>query len=124
MIDKVNVNFVQGDIFKDNIIGNYDNIFLSNLSSYYDLPEMRDLFDKMLLNLNDDGQIMIAYLYDASIDSDDYMEGEAEIYNIPKVIETFPSDINFSSFIGTGGLRYATYKIRDSVITYRKVKKK
>ena len=37
IIDKVNVKFVQGDIFKDEIIGTFDNILLSNLSSYYSL---------------------------------------------------------------------------------------
>lgn len=123
-VDKANVNFVQGDIFADKVIGNFDNIFLSNLSSYYSLAQIRSLYDKMLPHLNDDGQMMIAYLYETTLYSDDYMEGEAEIYNIPKVIKTFPQDIEFNSFLGVRGISLNTHKIRDSVITYRKVKKK
>ena len=123
-IDNANVNFIQGDIFRNEITGHFDNIFLSNLSSYYSLAQIRSLYDKMLLHLNDDGKIMIAYLYETTMYSDDYMEGEAEIYNIPKVIKTFPSDIEFNSFLGVRGIALNTYKLRDSIITYTKVKKK
>ena len=123
-LNKNNVDFVCGDIFKDQIRGNYDNIFLSNLSTYCKLDELKGLFNKMLLNLNDDGKIMIAYLYETDIHSDDYMDGEAEIYNLPKVFETFPKDINFITFIGVRGIRFKSGRLRDSIITYRKVKKK
>ena len=119
----VHVNFIQGDIFNDEITGTYDNIILSNLSSYYGLDKMRKLFDKMLESLNENGKMMIAYLYETTLYSDDYMEGEAEIYNIPKVIKAFPSDIEFNSFVGVRGLSFKSGRLRDSVITYQKVKK-
>ena len=46
-----------------------------------------------------------------------------EIYNIPKVIKMFPKDIVFNSFIGVRGLLFKSNRIRDNVITYKKVKK-
>jgi len=124
--DKFNaadIKFISGDIFNDNIDGSFDNVFLSNLGSYYNLVEIRNLFDKILVNLNDDGRMMIAYLYETDLLSDDYMEGEAEIYNIPKVLKMFPKDIVFDSFIGVRGLLFKSNRIRDNVITYKKVKK-
>lgn len=123
-INTANVKFIQGDIFKYEIKDTFDNIFLSNLSSYYSLAKIRELFDKMLLNLNDNGKMLLAYLYETTIDDEDYMDGEAEIYNIPKVLKTFPREIEFNSFIGGRGLLFKSSKLRDSVITYRKVKKK
>lgn len=124
IIDKVNIKFVQGDIFKDKITGTFDNVFLSNLSSYYSLSEIRGLFDKMQLNLNDNGKMLIAYLYDTTIYSDDYMDGEAEIYDIPRVIKSFPPTIQFNSFDDIKGLILPINRLKDSVITYKKVKKK
>ena len=122
-INDANVRFTQGDIFNDQITGNYDNIILSNLSSYYSLSKIKELFDKMLNNLNENGRMMIAYLYETDQYSEDYMEGEAEIYNIPKVLEILPKDINFDTFVGVRGLLFKSSRLRDSVITYRKVKK-
>lgn len=78
----------------------------------------------MLLKLNNNGKMMIAYLYNTTLYSDDYMEGEAEIYNIPVVIKTFPQDVKFNSFDNIKTLVLATHKLEDSVITYKKVKKK
>ena len=122
-ITEANVKFINGDIFTDKINGSFDNIFLSNLSSYYSLEQIKNLFDKMLLNLNDDGRILIAYLYETDLYSDDYMEGEAEIYNIPKTLQALPKNIDFDSFIGVRGLLFKSNRLRDSVITYKKVKK-
>ncbi len=119
-IDKANVKIVNGNIFDDEINGTYDNVFLSNLSTYHSLKDMRKLFDKMLEHLNN--QMLVAYLYSTDKDSD-YMEGEPEIYNLPEVFKTFPKEAEFISFISARSFLFPNYVLKDSVITYKKVKK-
>lgn len=122
-LENANIDFIQGDIFKDEILGTYDNIFLSNLATYYKLKQINELFLKMLDHLNEEGRMLLAYLYEFDLYHDDYMDGEVEIYNLAKVFQTFPKDIVFDSFIGVRGLTLKTNRIKDSIITYKKVKK-
>ena len=122
-LENAHIDFIQGDIFNSEITGNYDNIFLSNLATYYKLEQINKLFLKMLAHLNDEGRILIAYLYETDMFHDDYMEGEPEIYNLFKDFQTFPKGTTLNSFIGVRGFTLKTNRIKDSVITYKKVKK-
>ena len=121
-INDVEVKFKNGDIFDFELDKSYDNIFLSNIACYNDVLKMRELFDKLLSYLNDYGRILITYLYQTVIDSK-YNKEWAPIYDIENTLSLFPDDIDFSSFIGIKGIRHNTEKIKDSVITYKKVKK-
>ena len=122
-LDNVQINFEHGDIFTSSITGSFDNILLSNIAAYNKLDKMLMLFNMMVPLLNDDGKMLLAYLYETDLYSSDYMEEEPEIYDIPKVLKTFPKDITFNSFIGVRGLSFKSSRLRDSIITYKKVKK-
>ena len=123
IIDNTNIEFVRGDIFTSEITKKYDNIFLSNLACYHSLANIKELFLKMHDHLNDEGKMLLAYLYETTEYSDDYMSGEPEIYDIPRVKRTFPKEIVFDSFLGVSGIRNKMDDFKDSVITYKKVKK-
>ena len=118
----IKINFKIGDIFDVGLTKFYDNIFLSNIGSYNDLAKMKELFDSLLPYLNDDGRILIAYLYQTVIDSG-YDDDWAPIYNVKDTLSLFSNDVEFSSFIGPRGILHDDEKIKDSVITYKKVKK-
>ena len=121
-IDDASVKFMYGDIFETTINGNYDNIFLSNIATRNGLAKMQMLFSKMEKLLNDDGKILIAYLYDISVNSIDYAKGEPEIYDLPKTLKEFPY-AKLDSFIGANGIHFRDGKMKDSILTYKKVKK-
>lgn len=122
IVEDADVKFVYDNLFS---IGNehkYDNIFLSNVAAYYKLADFKDMFDIMDNVLADDGKMLVAYLYDTDVNYE-YTRGEDEIYNLPLVYEMFPKDLKLSTFVGNNGLRLRDGKMRDSVLTYKKVKK-
>ena len=117
-----NVKFIYDNIFNIDEMTNYDNIFLSNIAAYYKLEEFKYLFDKCTNLLNDNGKMLVSYLYDTDLDSE-YTPGEDEIYNLPKVFEMLAKEIEITSFAGNSGLRFNDKRSRDSVLTYKKSKK-
>lgn len=118
----INVKFINGDIFKYNIPFIYDNIFLSNLGTCYSFEEFIALVNKMVNVLNYDGRMLISYLYDTD-DNNNYMEGEAKIYDLVNSLKKFPVGSYVYSFIGHHGLLFKDSKMKDSIITYKKLKK-
>ena len=80
------------------------------------------MFYKMYDRLNDNGDMLVSYLYDTTIDSD-YLPGEDEIYDLRRVFSTFPKELELYSFIGNNGYTMNTPRMKDSVLTYKKVKK-
>ncbi len=121
-ISDVDISFIYDNIFNiDNTI-KYDNIFLSNIAAYYKLTDFKYLFDECVKVLNEDGKMLVSYLYDTDIDSE-YTPGEDEIYNLPKVYNLLSEDIELTTFIGNNGLRFHDRRSSDSVLTYKKSKK-
>ena len=121
-INNAEVNFIYDNIFniKDDI--KYDNIWLSNIATYYKLNDIKYLFDRCYNALNDNGKVLISYLYDMDLEYE-YTPKEDEIYNLKAAYETISSDIKYSEFIGNTGLRMNNRSSIDGVITYKKVKK-
>ena len=121
-IDNVSVKFIYGDIFNDTIDGCFDNIFLSNLATYYSLDKMKVLFNKMENALRDNGKMLIAYLYQTDINSMDYAHGEPEIYDLPRTFKVFPQ-AKLNSFVISKMVPFRDSKMKGSILTYKKVKK-
>ena len=114
------INFIQGDIFKDNIDGIYDNINLSNVVTCYEMDKFMDLFWKMEALLNLDGKMLAGYLYDTE---EGIYTDEHGIYNISESLKRFPEGTKIEDIMGVNGYVVGSTKDRDSVITYKKVKK-
>jgi len=72
-VREITFKYVHGDLFKDKVEGHFDNIWLSNLCTYHNVYKMYDLVLKLAENLNIDGRMLFAYLYetDPTFDCDD-----------------------------------------------------
>lgn len=121
-IKNIHPNFIEGNIFKIKLEKTYDNIFLSNIGAYYLQEEFKALIDKLSLNLNDNGKMLMCYLYRTKIDTE-YREEWDPIYNLDKTFEVLGDYItNFESFQGTQGLKFEDENMKDSVLIYQKRK--
>ena len=91
IIMNINPNFIISDIFSINLDQYFDNIWLSNLAKYLTLNNLKNLVDKLKLNLNENGKILVSYLYETTYDTkyDNFWE---EIYNLEKVFTTFSEE--------------------------------
>ena len=121
-IKNINPKFIKGDIFKTKLEKSYDNIFLSNIGTYYSLEDNKKLIDKLDNNLNINGKMLMCYLYRTTKDTK-YKEEWAPIYNLDKLYEIMGDYITyFESFQGTQGLRFEDENMKDSVLIYQKRK--
>jgi len=121
-IKEVNTKFLTGDIFKLKLKLNriYNNIFLSNLCTYYSVSDLKKLVESLNNNLSLNGSMLIAYLYDTKRDTK-YKKNWKEIYDLDKTLKIFSNyNIDFESFVGTKGLDFENENIKDSIIVYRK----
>lgn len=120
-IRDVQPNFIIGDIFDIKIDDVYDNIFLSNLAKYYEIEEFKLLIDKISCNLNDDGRMLLCYLYNTNINSR-YQNGFASIYDLEKVYLLLGNYItSMETFCGIRGIIFGDDNIdRDSMLVYKK----
>ena len=82
-LKNINPKFIKEDIFKARLERNYDNIFLSNLGTYYSAESLKSLIDKLSLNLNDNGKMLVCYLYKTTNDTK-YNDEWSSIYDLDK----------------------------------------
>lgn len=67
VIRKINFKYLNCDIFKDDIIGKFDNIFLSNLCTITNTQKIKELLKKLdLNNIKDNGSVLLGYLWDTN----------------------------------------------------------
>ena len=116
--DKANVTYEIGNLFNVDILRRFDYINLSNIFDYSSLEKFKELIDKMIKCLNDDGILLIAYLYLFSIDKYD----PNKKLMIDKLKEILPDDVNSFAFDSVSGIIDGVNSI-DSIVTYKKVKK-
>lgn len=123
LIKDVNPDFIIGDIFEVNISDKYDNIFLSNLGSFYDVLKLRELVNKLNFNLNDNGKMLLCYLYQ-TVRGSEYKNDYASIYDLNKTYDILGEYItSFESFPGVKGILFNDYFWkRDSILVYKKTK--
>lgn len=119
-IENINPKFINGDIFKTKLYKTYDNIFLSNIGTYYTQEILKGLVDSLETNLNDEGKLLICYLYD-TLEDTPYLKQFPEIYNLDKFYKLFRQYITyFNSFRGVINIRFSDRTIKDSVVIYQK----
>lgn len=105
----------------------YDVIMLSNIAQYIEniykkehLKKFKETITKLEQNLNNDGIILLAYLYD--INHISYLLYEPQIYNLEKVKKYF-ENIEILKFKGIENLKFHQINpIKDGIIVYKKTK--
>lgn len=110
------------------LIKKYDYILLSNIAQYLDyiydkdeLVSFKRLIKSLSNELNPNGKIMLAYLYDTKMDSI-WNENYANIYNLKKVMEIFADEnLELLNFPAITDLKwqYQTDK-KDAALVYTK----
>jgi len=121
-IHSITFKFINEDIFESNLDRQYDNIILSNLSGYCDLNKFKMLLNRLsTTNLNEEGKMLIAYLWDISYDSEVYNEDWLPIYNLPLVKEQFKDYITEHHQVnGARSMIWWQEKQKDLVLIYKK----
>jgi len=121
-IKNINPKFIEGNIFKIKLEKTYDNIFLSNIGTYYSLEDDKKLVQKLDNNLNINGKMLMCYLYRTTKDTV-YKDEWDPIYDLEKTFKVLEDYItNFESFQGTQGLKFEEENMKDSVLIYQKRK--
>lgn len=123
-IRDINPTFICDNIFNVEVNDKFDNIWFSNIGAYNSVEDMKLLVEKFSNNLNINGKMLIAYLYD-TVKNSDYNDNWSTIYNLEKTNEILGDYItDFISFIGVKGILHETDNIKDSVLIYRKTIKR
>lgn len=110
------IKFYQEDITKSELSSSYDSIILSNIPCNYPIVQTSRFVDRLLDNLEDDGTILISYLYSLTPDLDFY-DGESEIYNIVKAKQSLPEGTELIRFSSVNGDFF-----NDGALVYKKKK--
>lgn len=123
-IKKINPKFINGNIDTINLDRCYDNIWLSNiLTDWYSTKSIKEIFLRYEKLLNNNGKILISYLYDTTINTK-YIDKWADIYNLEEIFNIFNKyDLKLLTFVGVDGLKWQDddYK-KDSILMYTKKK--
>ena len=121
-IESINIDIICDDIYSVNLNRQYDNIFLSNILAYYDIHKYIIFFYKIKEYLNDNGKMLVSYLYDTDTDNiciDDINSR----YTKEDIINAINEKVDFITFKGNNGISVNDNSMTDSIITYTKVKK-
>ncbi len=121
-IKKTKLEFITGDVFKTKIPRQFDSIWLSNIGTYISRHFLKIMIDNMSKNLNDNGVILISYLY-KTVRNTPYQQDWNPIYNLEKVFEILREyNPQLISFLGVDGIKFNDSTISDSILVYRKSK--
>lgn len=114
--------FINEDLFTANLDRKYDNIILSNISCYYDLDSFKGLLKRLKdNNLNEEGKMLIAYLWDINYNSKVFNKDWLSIYNLPLVKEKFKEYITEHYAIeASQSMLWWTENKKDLVLVYKK----
>ena len=113
-IKNLRPELINPNIIEVNLDKKFDNIWLSNIACYLQRSELKKATDKFSDNLNDDGQLLISYLYSNCMYTSHSLKS-----NLRLLKEYSPS---FYSFKGVGGIKYDDTDIKDTVLIYQKKK--
>lgn len=124
IIKSINFNYINGDVFEDNINQKFDNIFLSNLATTTTLDKLKELLDKLNNNnLNKNGSILISYLWGIDFNETFYKDDWAEIYKMPIVREKLKEYIiEYQNVKDPISIVHDFDRKKDLVLIYRKNK--
>ena len=112
-IMKTVMTFRNGSIYDLKPQRNYDNVWLSNIDQFYvDLPAMEGTIANLYSHLNDNGQILVSYIYETSKENVLY----TDLY---KLFSQYYS-LSVYDFNGATGYLTGDKEIRDSVLILKK----
>lgn len=122
IIRDISFKYINGNIFDDDIDGRFDIVFLSNLCSVTTLEKLKRLLEKIdKNNLNDNGSILLGYLWNTSFYSENYEDDWAEIYKMSVVREYLKEYITeVHDIISSRDIIWEECKKRDLVLVYKK----
>lgn len=122
IIKNITFKYINGDIFKDNIKGKYDNILLSNLCGVTNLYNFKNLVKKLdRNNLNINGSILIGYLWAIKYDETKYNKEWKDIYKMPITREKLKKYITeYHEITGSRDILWERDNKEDLVLIYRK----
>lgn len=121
-IMKTKLEFITGDIFKTEIDRQFDAIWLSNIGTYSSRQFVKRMVDKLSKNLNDNGILLISYLY-KTVRNTQYQQDWQPIYNLEKTFEILQEyHPELISFIGVDGIKFNDNSMKDSILVYKKIK--
>lgn len=117
---KVVPNFITGDLFKIDLMRNYDNIWLSNIGTNLSRHFIKNMTDKVAGSLKQNGRILISYLYQTTANTP-YEDDWSPIYDLEKTFNILRKYTpNLISFVGAKGLKFRDSSIKDSILVYQK----
>lgn len=118
-LQKVKPNFITENIFLVKFDRTFDNIWLSNISHYVTMNELKKLINIISKYLNENGNLLMTYLYETTKDTK-YQKVWDEIYNLEKTYKLLKKyHPILQSFQGVKGLKF-NEDIKDSVLIYNK----
>lgn len=121
-IKKIKLEFIPDNVFKIEIDRQFDSIWLSNIGTYISRHFLKIMVDKMVRNLNDNGLLLISYLY-KTVKNTPYQQDYNPIYNLERTFEILQEyNPELLSFIGVDGIKSKDSTINDSILVYRKSK--
>ena len=86
------------------------------------LPDLKILIDRMNLLLNNNGKLLVSYLYRTDKNTI-YKDDWSIIYNLDKTFEVLKEyNIELKSFTGIDGFKFKDDNIKDSILVYKKIK--
>lgn len=125
ILKDISFNFINEDIFNFQSNTKYDNIFLSNLCtlSGINLYQFRDLLIKIKEhNLNIDGSILIAYLWNTDFYSNKINFEWKQAYNMPATRSLLKDFITFHyNILGINNILLNNNYKSDLVMIYKKI---
>ena len=120
-LNSFTVKYINGDILKDNLKDKYDNIFLSNISTVIGLEKFKELIKKMDNNLNNNGSMLLAYLWNINFNEKSFNNDWHEIYNMKntsKVLSNYISE--YHDIKSPRDIIFDSDDKEDLVLIYRK----
>ena len=119
IIEDIHPDFVIGDLRKVSFDRKFDNIFLSNVFDYMTGKKGKKILDTILPYLNEDGKILLYYLYSTDLFGEYKPLGQ--IYDPSEVVKYFPRNSKIIHFPGVSSMEYKDKSI-DGAIIYQKKK--
>ena len=116
-------NYINENIFTFNSNQKYDNIFLSNLCSRISLFELKELIAKLNNNLNIDGSMLFAYIWNMDYNSKEENYDLRDIYKMPAVRTWLKDYISeHHQITGISDILFSLDKKSDLVLIYKNKK--
>lgn len=119
-LSQVTPKFITGDVTNISLPEKYDNIILSNIASYYEMPEIRKMFETFSNQLKPNGRLMLGYLFGTD-EQTKFNSICRAIYDVEKIKQEFEG-IELKSFQGIQGIECDINNLHDSVYVYQKKK--